>query len=379
MKVFIAIDSFKGSLTSEQAGMAVAEGARKAGFTAEFAPLADGGEGTVRAFAAAEGAECVTVPVTGPYGKPVAAEYCVLKNGTAVMETASAAGLTLAGVSERNPMVATTYGLGQLIAHAAEHGIRRFMIGLGGSATNDGGAGMLQALGFSFKDGHGKEIPKGAQGLKDIESIEEKISPYIKECSFSVLCDVNNPLFGENGASSVYGPQKGATPEDVKRLDGYLVKFSQVCKRYYPNADPFARGAGAAGGLGFAFMTFLNARLVPGTETVIKELGIEQKIAAADVVATGEGRLDRQTAMGKAPAGIALLAKKYNKPAVAFAGCVSEEAGLLNEKGISAFFCVQRGAVSLEEAMEEKTAYNNLESTAEQTFRLISAAVKARG
>lgn len=374
MKTVIAIDSFKGSLSSLEAGNAVREAVMRAHPDAEVTvrPLADGGEGTVEAMAAGLGGEMIEAKVTGPLGERVKAKYCIVNGRTAVIEMAEAAGLPLVPSDLRDPMFTTTYGVGELIIHAIGRGCRSFIIGIGGSATNDGGTGMLSALGFEFFDENGQNIALGAYGLDSLVSVSaENVLPELKECSFRVACDVNNPLCGERGCSAVYGPQKGATPEAVKVMDAWLAKYADTAKSVFPNADPEYPGAGAAGGLGFAFMTFMNASLESGISIILDETELEKHIADADIVVTGEGRIDFQTAMGKAPIGVAKLAKKHGKRVIAFAGCVTEDAEECNEHGIDAFFPIVRGVTTLDEALDRQNAYNNLKAAAYQVFRIL--------
>ena len=378
MKVITAIDSFKGSLTSLEAGEAVKRGILKVYSSAsvEVRPLADGGEGTVEALISGMGGNIYTIPVTGPLGEKVSCQYGVIKKSkTAVIEMSGAAGITLIPEEKRNPLYTTTYGVGEVIKDAILKGCRRFIIGIGGSATNDGGVGMLQALGFRFLDSKGKEIPFGAYGLKELKKIRtDFVLEELKECQFQVACDVTNPLCGELGCSAVYGPQKGADEVMVKEMDQWLSTYARLTKVVYPNADEQEPGAGAAGGLGFAFATFLNAELKSGIQIVLEETKLETYIKNADLVITGEGCLDGQTAMGKAPIGVAQIAKKYQKPVIAFAGCVTQEAIKCNQNGIDAFFPILRGVVSLREAMDTENAKKSLEDTTEQVFRLWSAA-----
>ena len=374
MKVVIAIDSFKGSLSSLEAGEAVREGVLKADESAEVVirPLADGGEGTVDALAIGLGGEMIEADVTGPLGERVRAKYCIVKGSTAVIEMAQAAGLPLVPAELRNPMNTTTYGVGELILDAIRRGCRSFIVGIGGSATNDGGTGMLSALGFEFLDKNGEKIAFGARGLEALASVSaENVIPELGECSFRVACDVNNPLCGERGCSAVYGPQKGATPESVKIMDEWLGKYAEVAKSAFPNADPNYPGAGAAGGLGFAFKTFMNASLESGSGIILDETELERHIADADVVVTGEGRIDFQTAMGKAPIGVAKLAKKHGKRTIAFAGCVTSDAEECNNHGIDAFFPIIRGITTLDEALDRDNAYSNLRAAAYQVFNLL--------
>ena len=374
MKVVVAIDSFKGSLTSLEAGNAVREGVLKAHKDAEVVirPLADGGEGTVEALAIGLGGEMIEAEVTGPLGERVLAKYCIVKGSTAVIEMAQAAGLPLVPADKRDPMFTTTYGVGELILDAIKRGCRSFIVGIGGSATNDGGTGMLSALGFDFLDQNGEKIASGARGLEALASVSgANAIPELRECTFRVACDVNNPLCGERGCSAVYAPQKGASPEAVKIMDAWLGKYAQVAKNAFPSADADYPGAGAAGGLGFAFMTFLGGVLESGISIILDETELEKYIADADVVVTGEGRIDFQTAMGKAPIGVAKLAKKHGKRAIAFAGCVTEDAEECNNHGIDAFFPIIRGITTLDEALKYENAYNNLRAAAYQVFNLL--------
>ena len=375
MKAVVAMDSFKGSLTSLEAGEAVREGILRAMPDARVTvrPLADGGEGTVEALTAGMGGRRERVTVTGPMGRPVEAVYGILDGGrTAVMEMSAAAGLTLVPAGKRDPLRATTYGVGEMIRDAIGKGCRRLIVGIGGSATNDGGAGMLQALGFSLLDRAGRQVEPGARGLAELAEIrDEGALPELRECSFRVACDVTNPLCGERGASAVYGPQKGAGPAVIAQMDRWLADYAALCRRKYPRADTDRPGTGAAGGLGFAFLAFTDARLEPGAEIVLAETGLESYVREADVLVTGEGRLDGQSAMGKAPVGAAKAAKRYGKLTVAFSGCVGEGAEDCNRQGIDAFFPILRGPASLEEAMDPETARRNLAGAAEQAFRLL--------
>ena len=375
MNITIAIDSFKGSLSSMEAGQAVAEGIRRVMPSAEIRirPLADGGEGTTEALTAGLGGELKSLTVTGPLGRPVTASYGLIRERKmAVLEMASAAGLTLISQEERNPLEATTYGIGEMIRDAIGEGCRHFLVGIGGSATNDGGTGMLSALGFQFLDSEGQPIPLGAKGLENLARIStENARPELSQCSFHIACDVTNPLCGENGCSAVYGPQKGADPEMIRQMDHWMERYGDLAARTFPAADKEAPGAGAAGGLGFAFLTFLNGSLESGVGMVLKEINLKDDIRDADLVITGEGRLDAQTVMGKAPIGVAHLAKEYGKPVIAFSGAVTREAGLCNQHGIDAFFPIMRGVVSLQEALDPGEARINAADTAEQVFRLI--------
>lgn len=374
MRAVVAIDSFKGSLTSMEAGLAAAEGIRRAdpGAEVEVRPLADGGEGTVEALVQGMGGRMCSVEVTGPLGRPVQCEYGIIdRSGTAVIEMAKAAGLTLVPEGERNPMKTTTYGVGEVIRDAVSRGCRRFIVGIGGSATNDGGIGMLQALGFGCLDREGRPVALGAEGLGQLAVIAaDHVLPQLGECRFRIACDVTNPLCGPKGASAVYGPQKGAAPEMISLMDQWLAQYAALAAKSFPEADPACPGTGAAGGMGFAFRTFMGAELESGIQIVLEETALEDFVKDADIVVTGEGRLDGQTAMGKAPVGVARLAKKYGKPAIAFSGSVTPDAAQCNRQGIDAFFPILRSVVTLEEAMRPENAKANMTDAAEQAFRL---------
>ncbi|WP_303819481.1 glycerate kinase [Ruminococcus flavefaciens] len=377
MKVLIAIDSFKGSLTSLEAGRAAERGILRAmhGADVTVKPLADGGEGTAEALITGMGGRGQSVTVHDPLGREITAEYGILPDGTAVMEMAAAAGLTLLGEDERDIMSASTYGVGEMIADAVRKGCRDFIIGIGGSATNDGGAGCLQALGFGLFDGNGAPISRGARGLADLAEITADGALHeLRDCRFRVACDVKNPLCGENGCSRVFAPQKGAAEEDIPLMDGWLGHYAETMKRTFPQADPNCEGAGAAGGMGFALMFALGAELRSGAELVMEAVAMEQAVQQADIVVTGEGCLDGQTAMGKAPAVLAALAKKYGKPVLAFGGAVGRGAELLREKGIDACFSIQTRPCTLAEAMDSRTAAENLSKTAEQVFCTVKIA-----
>ena len=376
MKVTVAIDSFKGSLSSMEAGNAVRTGIRRVYPDAlvEVRPLADGGEGTVDALAAGMNGVIHEISV-GPLGEPVTARYGIIESThTAIMEMSQAAGITLVPAEKRNPLFTTTYGVGEMIRDAMDKGCRRFIMGIGGSATNDGGVGMLQALGYDFLDKEGRQVPYGAQGLEILKTISDKnVLPELADCHFYIACDVTNMLCGDLGCSAVYGPQKGATPEMIVQMDQWLERYAALARQAFPKADPKQPGTGAAGGLGFAFLSFTNAVLESGIKLVLEETRLADYIKDADIVITGEGRMDAQTAMGKAPEGVARLAKTFGKPVLAFAGAVTRDAAACNNAGIDAFFPILRSVVSLEEAMDPKTAASNMADTAEQVFRVMQA------
>ena len=375
MKVVIAIDSLKGSLSSMEAGTAIKDGILAAKPDAEVIvkPLADGGEGTTDALIEGMNGERIDLTVTGPMHTPVDAYYGYLKDtNTAVMEMASAAGITLVPDSEKNPLLATSYGVGEMINDAIQRGCRNFIIGIGGSVTNDGGIGMLKALGVRFLDENDEDAGEGGQALAKVARIDVSgMNPLLKECHIQVACDVNNPLCGENGSTYVYGPQKGVTEDMKKTLDEAMVHFARVTSETLENDYLNTPGAGAAGGLGYAFLAYTGAALTPGIELILDAVGLEEELSSADVVVTGEGRLDFQTAMGKAPVGVARLAKKYNAKVIAFAGSVTKEATACNKEGIDAFFPILRSVCTLAEAMDPVAARNNMTATVEQVFRLL--------
>lgn len=375
MNIVVAIDSFKGCLSSIEAGEAIREGILKAigHANVQVRPLADGGEGTVEALALGMQGRIEKVKVTGPLGELAEAQYGIISESKmAIIEMSAAAGITLVEEKKRNPLNTTTYGVGELIKDAIEKGCRYFIVGIGGSATNDGGIGMLQALGYEFLDEKGDQVPFGAKGLSLIKKIsDENVLPQLKECIFKVACDVTNPLCGELGCSAVFGPQKGASPDMIWDMDIWLSDYAKLTQAKYPNANMNQAGTGAAGGLGFAFLSYMNATLESGVKIVLEETKLESYIKDADIVVTGEGRLDGQTIMGKAPIGVAQMAKKYGKKVIAFSGCVTDDAVLCNEHGIDAFFPILRTVTTLEEAMKPDVARKNLVATVEQVFRLL--------
>lgn len=382
MNVIVAIDSLKGSLSSLQAGAAAKEGILRAIPTATVSvkPVADGGEGTVNALVSGLSGRSVTIAVTGPLGETVEATYGILPDHTAVIEMAEAAGLPLVPAEKRNPMNTTTYGVGEMIQHALDEGCRSFIIGIGGSATNDGGTGMLRALGCRFRKADGSEIALGAQDLTELATIEnEALDPRLKESHFSIACDVTNPLCGPNGASYIFAPQKGADPATVRKLDAALAHLADITAATLGIDLRDQPGAGAAGGLGFAFASYLNGTLRPGVDIVLDAVLPESELRAADIVVTGEGRFDGQTAMGKAPVGIARRAKACGCKVIVLAGSVEHSGARATQQNpplINAVFPILPGAMTLEEAMHEDAAYENMEYTAEQVFRVIGSCEK---
>lgn len=375
MKVVVAIDSFKGSLSSMEAGNAVKDGIHRVHPTAGVIvkPLADGGEGTTDALLEGFDGEKVTLSVAGPLNKPVEACYGILpRSRTAVLEMAAAAGITLIPEEEKNPMEATTYGVGEMILDAVKRGLRNFIVGIGGSATNDGGTGMLQALGYQFLDASGNPLGTGAGILSKIAAISDETVPSaLRECKFQVACDVTSPLCGEEGATYVFGPQKGVTEKMKRPLDEAMGNYARVTEKFMGKDVSKVSGTGAAGGLGFAFLAYLPAELTPGIKLILDTIQLEKEIVDADYVVTGEGMLDGQTAMGKVPMGVARLAKQHGKKVIAFAGGVAKEAKACNRAGIDAFFPIVRGVTTLEKAMEIDQAKENMTDAAEQVFRLL--------
>jgi len=375
MKVVIAIDSFKGSLSSVEAGNAAREGILKAGPADVIVkPLADGGEGTTDALVEGLGGTFKKAEVTGPLGLPTTATYGILNDGrTAVMEMAEAAGIILVKREDLDPWRASTTGVGEMILDAVKKGCREFLMGIGGSATTEGGIGMLEALGYDFYDASGNKLPPVFESLGKIERISDAGVPKeVKECHFQIACDVTNPLCGEQGAVWIFGPQKGVKPEEKEAMDGAMRHYAEKTAAFTGKDYSRAAGAGAAGGLGFAFLSYLpNAELKSGISMVLEAIELEKELKDADIVVTGEGRLDAQTAMGKVPTGVAHLAKKHGCKVVAFAGGVTDDAVMCNEEGIDAFFPIVRGVTTLDEAMDKETAKKNMTLSVEQVFRLL--------
>lgn len=380
MNILIAIDSFKGSVSSMEAGLAIKRGILRACPDTNIfvRPLADGGEGTIDALVRSLGGSIQTINGTGPLGELRQTEYGIIpRNHTAIIEMSKAAGLTLVPPEKRNPLFTTTYGVGEVIRDAIQKGCRKFIIGIGGSATNDGGVGMLQSLGFQFLNSSGNSIPVGARGLEELAEIRtEQALPELHECTFEIACDVSNPLCGMNGCSVIFGPQKGATPDMVFHMDEWLKNYASLSEMQFPHANPNFPGAGAAGGLGFAFHTFLHATLKSGIDIILDELQLEMAVKISDLIITGEGRMDAQTAMGKAPMGIARLAKHYHKPVIAFTGTATKDAYTSLKPSIDAIFPISEHMPSLEEAMKPEKTKENLATTAEIFFRVLNAAGK---
>lgn len=366
MKIVIAPDSYKESLSAMEVATQIEAGFREIYPDAEYVklPVADGGEGTVAAMVAATGGRKISVSVTGPTGKPVLAHFGMTGDKQcAVIEMASASGLECIPADERNPLITTTYGTGELIKAALDLGVTEFIIGLGGSATNDGGAGMLQALGVHLLDKAGNDIGKGGQCLSELEYVDiSGIDPRLKNCRITVACDVTNPLTGPQGASAIFGPQKGANPAMVRFLDENLKHYAEVIARQTGKDVEFAPGAGAAGGLGAALLAFLDAELRSGIDIVMEAVSLEAAVKDADLVITGEGRIDSQSIKGKVPVGVAKLAKRYNKPVIGIAGSLSADVAVVYDHGLDCVFSVLNKVCSLDDALAE--AATNVRLTA---------------
>lgn len=371
-KIVIAPDSFKESLSAMDVAKAIEAGFREIYPQANYVcvPMADGGEGTVEAMVAATGGQIITTPVTAPLGNNVDGFFGLLGDGeTAVVEMAAASGLHLVPTAQRDPRITTSYGTGELILAALERGVKAIIIGIGGSATNDGGAGMMQALGARFLDGEGRELAHGGAALARLERLDlSTLDPRLAQVSVTAACDVDNPLCGEKGASAVFGPQKGATPAMVTELDAALRRFGEQLEAATGKAIISAPGAGAAGGMGAALLGMLNAELRPGIEIVIESLGLAQAVRDADLVITGEGRLDSQSIHGKTPVGVARVAKQFQRPVVAIAGSLTPDYQIVHEHGIDAAFSVIDRIVTLQEALDD--AERNLRVTARNVAAL---------
>lgn len=374
MNILIAPDSFKGSLTAVEAAEAIEQGVRSVLPDAETVrlPLADGGEGTVQALVAATRGRLITTKVLGPLREPVEATYGVLGDDvTGVVEMAAAAGLGLVPEEKRNPLITTTFGVGQLISSALDNGCTRLIIGIGGSATNDGGAGMAQALGASLVDESGRQIGPGGAELARLARIDvSNMDKRLQRAEVFVACDVNNPLLGSQGASVVYGPQKGATPEAVQTLEQAMTHYADVVARDLGKDVRDLPGAGAAGGLGAGLMAFLNAVPRMGIALVLEAVRFEEFLDAADLVITGEGKVDEQTLFGKVVSGVARMAARKKVPVVAIAGEVADEAAdRLAEVGVAAVESIVPGPMSAQQAMGSAGAL--LQAAAERVMRLI--------
>ncbi|EGR2524286.1 glycerate kinase [Vibrio cholerae] len=372
MKVVIAPDSFKESLTAKQVCDAIQAGLARVWHDAKFVaiPVADGGEGTVQSLVDATQGRLVEVKVMGPQGKRVEAFYGMLgDNQTAVIEMAAASGLHHVPVAQRDPKLTTSFGTGELIRHALDQGVTKLIIGLGGSATNDGGVGMLAALGARFTNADGDPIQLTGGGLRELTHIDlQDFDPRLQNCDILVACDVNNPLCGDKGASAVFGPQKGATPEDVQLLDGVLRQFGLLTEKVTGKMVLESAGAGAAGGMGAALLAYTQARLRPGIEIVLETVQLAYQVSDADLVITGEGRIDSQTVHGKTPMGVAKVAKRFDVPVLALCGCTGDNYQAVYQCGIDAVFAAVPRAMSLDDALKESDF--NLADLAENVARL---------
>lgn len=368
-----APDSFKESLTAMEAARAMAQGIENADRDAEVRclPMADGGEGTARALVDATGGSMHAVPVHDPLGRPVEGHFGLLADGTtAVVETAEASGLALLEAKERNPLIASSYGTGELMLAAVRSGAKRIIVGLGGSATNDAGAGLLQALGVRLLDKNGNDLAHGGAALANLTTIDiSTMDPALKNVAITAACDVTNSLTGPTGASAVFGPQKGASKDDIATLDAALAHFAQVIDSQLGVAVNDVPGAGAAGGIGAALKGFLNAEFRPGIAIVIEQSGLDAAAQWADVVFTGEGSIDSQTKFGKTPAGVAATAKRHGKPVIAVAGHIGTGIDELHEVGIDVVFGIAPGAASLSELLADAAA--NVTRTTEQIVRTL--------
>lgn len=372
--IVLAPDSFKESMTAKEVCEAMERGIRKANSQIRciHVPMADGGEGTMQSLVDATGGRVYSKEVVGPLGNNVVAEYGILGNGEiGVIEMASASGIHLVDSEKRNPLITTTFGTGQLIKECLDKGVKKLLIGIGGSATNDGGAGFIQALGGRLLDENGDDLSYGGGALAKLHTIDlSNLDERLKYVSVEVACDVNNPLCGKEGASYVFGPQKGATREMIEILDQNLSHYAEVIKEQLGKDVISKAGAGAAGGLGAGLMAFLDVKLKSGIEMVIEYANLEEKVRYADMVWTGEGSIDFQTQYGKTPLGVAMIAKKYNKPVIALAGRVGNDIDVLYDKGIDAIFGIMRGVTSIEEALVKGP--ENVEKTSENIIRLLN-------
>ena len=374
IKFLLAPDSFKGSMTAQQVCNAMERGIKIVLPDAECikVPMADGGEGTVQSLVDATGGSLYEAEVTGPLGKPVMAQYGIMGDGkTAAIEMASASGIHHVNMQTRNPLITTTYGTGELVKVCTDRGIKKIILGIGGSATNDGGAGFAQALGVKFLDVKGNELPSGGASLTHLHTIDlSSIDKRLSDIDIEVACDVSNPLCGEMGASSVFGPQKGATPEMVEILDKSLNHYAQIIESQLGKKVKDIPGAGAAGGFGAGLMTFCNAHLKKGVDIIIEYTHLAEKIKDVDIVFTGEGGIDFQTQYGKTPYGVAQAAKIQGKSVIAIAGYIGENINRLYEHGFDAIFGIVPGAMPLEEALSK--GEQNVERTMENIVRLLT-------
>ena len=370
-KVVLAIDSFKGSLSSYEVAEAFSDGFGEISPHCEIrkVAIADGGEGTVEALVDTLGGEYIEIMVCDPLHRPIKVRYGIIERDTAIIEMAAASGLTLLSAEERNPLITSTYGTGEMIADALKRGCRNFLVGIGGSATTDGGTGMLRALGFRFLDGEGNALQGGGEILENIARIDDScVCREVRESHFTVACDVTNPLYGENGAAYVYAPQKGADRDMVEQLDSGLRNFARVIEAFNGSQIGPLEGAGAAGGLGGGFKALLGAKLERGITMVLDAMHFDRIIEGCDLVITGEGRIDRQSVMGKAPSGVLAAAKAQGIPTIAIAGGVEWSEGL-RTSGFASIEVVTPEGMPLEEAMRPDVARENVRATAKRIAR----------
>jgi len=375
MKIVIAPDSYKESLSALDVATAIEQGFSEIFPDAEYVkiPVADGGEGTVEAMVEATEGRIVRIAVTGPLGEQVEGFYGLSGDEqSAFIEMAAASGLELVPQKKRDPLKTTSWGTGELIRHALDAGVKHIIIGIGGSATNDGGAGMVQALGAKLLNGDGEQIAQGGSALESLQSIDiSELDTRLKSCRIEVACDVTNLLTGKKGASAVFGPQKGATAEMISRLNGALERYAKIIERDLDINVMTLSGGGAAGGMGAALYAFCGAELRPGIEIVTEALGLAEQVIDADLVITGEGRIDSQTIHGKVPVGVAKVAKRYNKPVIGIAGSLTADAGVVHDHGLDAVFSVIYTICTLEDAL--RNARDNVRITA----RNVAAVLKA--
>lgn len=374
MKIVIAPDSFKESLSALEAANAIERGFKMIFPHAQYKkmPIADGGEGTVQSLADATDGRIIECTVTGPLGEPVQSFFGLMGDGkTAVIEMAAASGLHLVPPEKRNPLLTSTRGTGELITAAVDTGVQHIIIGIGGSATNDAGAGMIQALGGKLYDKTGREIGPGGGALAELSAIDmSNLDPRIRDVHIEVACDVDNPLTGPRGASAIFGPQKGATPEMVQLLDRNLGHFADIVEHALGKPFRDIEGAGAAGGIGGSLLAFLNADLKRGIDIVLDAVNFEEEVKGADLVITGEGRIDSQTIYGKTPIGVAKAAKKHGIPVIGLAGSLSDDSQIVHDHGIDALFSIVPGVITLPDAFEKAALYM------ERTARNIAAMMK---
>ncbi len=379
MKIIIASDSYKGSNTSLKVAGLIEKGATAVFPDAEYIkiPIADGGEGTVEALVSGLGGKIVSVRADDPLGRRVEAFYGIVE-GKAVLEMAAASGLPLLKENEKNPRIASTYGTGEVLLAALEGGFKDITIGIGGSATNDGGAGLAQALGYKLLNTEGKELPRGGAALADIASVDDTaVSPLIRDARIHVACDVDNPLLGEQGASAVYGPQKGADPKMVKELDSALSRFADVVEQWKGTPIRDIPGTGAAGGLGFGLVAFCNAEIKSGIDTILDLVDFESKISGADLVITGEGKIDGQSIRGKVPIGVAARSKPAGIPVLAVVGDIGKGASAVYEYGIDSIMSTVDKAMPLKEAIARSAEC--LVDAAERACRMIKIGMRIAG